>query len=130
LTEVSTKPEAEHTATSCCKQEKIPTRKEVTDAWVGVVILNIIFGALFPYVWWAWIPRVVVTIHAIELTVRYAEAKKANEKTLITPVKTEIALATPVITEPLNVSSSMFCPNCGVQLNSTTKFCPYCGNAL
>lgn len=123
--------EADQSAKACCsKKEKIPTQKDVIDAWLGVVILNIILGVLFPYVWWAWIPRIVVTVHAIELTVKYHDTKKASAAPEFTKAKTDEIKSIPVVVENTSIVSAHFCPNCGVQLNQSTKYCPYCGNAL
>jgi hypothetical protein len=53
----------------CCPS--YPTKEQVIGAWVGYIITNIILNALFPHVWWVFIPVIILFFGAIGKTIRY-----------------------------------------------------------
>ena len=116
-------------------------RKEMKDAWIGLIIVSIVLAALFGSAWWSMIPRLVLFIHAIDKSSKYSRIKdeekklkaqqsshkmygntnessyyrKQEQRTIITPISDE---------------DPSFCPLCGSKHESNAVYCSACGTDL
>lgn len=102
-------------------------RKKMTDAWVSFLIVSIILSIIFPHdPFWAVIPKIVLFIQAIRLTIDYRNFKKTQyhqvQNIAPQPIQT-----TPVSEE---ITSGLFCPMCGVAHSENSKYCAACGTSL
>ena len=116
-------------------------RKEMKDAWIGLIIVSIVLGALFGGTWWAMIPRVVLFIHAIDKTAKYSrikdedrrlKAQGSTKKNYVNPSDTSYygrQEQPTIITSPTKETSS-FCPLCGSKHERSAVYCSACGTDL
>ena len=107
-------------------------RKEMKDAWIGLIIVSIVMGALFGGAWWSIIPRVVLFIHAIDKSATYSRIKD-EDKRLKAQGSTQKSYAKQehprIIISPSKETSS-FCPLCGSKHERNAIFCSACGTDL
>ncbi|QEE18018.1 zinc ribbon domain-containing protein [Promethearchaeum syntrophicum] len=116
-------------------------RKEMKDAWIGLIIVSIVMAALFHSAWWSLIPRVVLFIHAIDKTAKYSRIKDADRRLKAqesrqrqygTPTETSYygkPEQPTIITSPSKATSG-FCPLCGQKHERDAVFCSACGTDL
>jgi hypothetical protein len=112
------------------------------DAWISCIIVSLIFSLLFNGAWWATLIRVLVFIHALEVSLRYFASEENRKRfrnklgyTNVSPTQivnqpqTQPAIQTVMIQPPI-ATQTRFCAGCGTKLDLGGKFCPYCGQSL
>lgn len=116
-------------------------RKEMKDAWIGLIIVSIVLAALFGSAWWSMIPRLVLFIHAIDKSSKYSRIKKeerilkAQESSQRNYVNTNESSyyrkqEQPTIIASTSDEDSSFCPLCGSKHENNAVYCSACGTDL
>ena len=118
-------------------------RKEMKDAWIGLIIVSVVLAALFGSAWWSMIPRLVLFIHAIDKSTKYSRIKDEEKKLKAQKSSQKMYGNTnessyygkqeqPTITIITSNSdeSPSFCPLCGSKHESNAVYCSACGTDL
>ena len=118
-------------------------RKVMKDAWIGLIIVSVIFSALFGSAWWSLIPRILLFIHAIEKTSQYSRIKEQEKKlkaqqtgqnnyanTNESSYYGKQAQPTVTIKTPTSHEGPSFCPLCGSKHERNAVYCSACGTDL
>lgn len=102
-------------------------RKKMIDAWVSFLIVSIVLSIIFTHnPFWAAIPKIVLFIQAVRLTIDYNNFKKSYRHSIqMTPTQ-PIHTSSPV----QSPTTGIFCPMCGVAHDESSKFCASCGTTL
>jgi hypothetical protein len=113
------------------------------DAWIGLIIVSVIFSALFGSAWWSLIPRILLFIHAIEKSSQYSRIKE-QEKKLKAQQSDQNNYADPnessyygkqeqptrTIIKVISDEGPTFCPLCGSKHERNAVYCSACGTDL
>ncbi len=118
-------------------------RKEMKDAWIGLIIVSIVMAALFGSTWWSLIPRLVLFIHAIDKSSAYSRIKDEEKKFKAQQSRKNNFANTnessyygkeeqPTITikTPTSDEDPTFCPLCGSKHDRNAVYCSACGTDL
>jgi hypothetical protein len=121
------------------------TKKQLTDAWIGAIIISIVFNAIiFLGVWWLQIFISILFIKALETTFTYY--KTCEQEKNHTPISVPSIMQTQVVgsnpqyiiaqidnesgknvgIRPQEVQAS-YCALCGQERTNGAKFCAACG---
>ena len=116
-------------------------RKEMKDAWIGLIIVSIVLAALFGSAWWSMIPRLVLFIHAIDKSTKYSRIKDEEKKLKAQKSSQKMYGNTnessyygkqeqSTIITPTSNEGPSFCPLCGSKHESNAVYCSACGTDL
>ena len=118
-------------------------RKEMKDAWIGLIIVSVIFSALFGSAWWSLIPRILLFIHAIEKSSQYSRIKEQEKKlkaqqsgqnnyvnTNESSYHGKQEQPTRTIIKVISDEGPTFCPLCGSKHERNAVYCSACGTDL
>jgi len=116
-------------------------RKEMKDAWIALIIVSVVLGALFGGAWWSMIPRLVLFIHAIDKSSKYSRIKK-EERILKAQESSQKNYRNSnessyygkqeqsTIITPTSNEGPSFCPLCGSKHERKAVYCSACGTDL
>ena len=118
-------------------------RKEMKDAWIGLIIVSIVLAALFGSAWWSMIPRLVLFIHAIDKSSTYSrikqeeknlKAQQSSQKNYVNANESSYygrqEQPTVTIVKPTSDEGPSFCPLCGSKHDRNAVYCSACGTDL
>ena len=118
-------------------------RKEMKNAWIGLIIVSVVLAALFGSAWWSMIPRLVLFIHAIDKSTKFSRIKNEEKKLKAQQssrknyvhVNTNESSFYGKQEQPTTITSTSdegpsFCPLCGSKHERNAVYCSACGTDL
>jgi len=124
-------------------------RHEMRDAWIGFVIVSMVFSLIFPDPGFFGIINLILLIHAISKTVQYCDTKKnichvqvnvqspaadtssphyyEPQYAIFKEQPAPVERSEKAVEQPINVK---YCPMCGYKQKPEARFCSACGSSM